>query len=198
IGQDSATFLNPVNTNMALDLIIMSGSGGSTDTPPPPPGIPLMMGEHVCLGDRTDRQGSIFMYFNGSQSSDPNEGTGASKYMKVVAPNHPIMQGIPLDTQGRVKIFREQYPQEELHVPTGGKRNFEYRWCTQAVSNAAPCTTVSWESSAQHNYKIQASTDFSNWQTVIDDAAGADGILSRTLNLGAAPQTLFLRIGRMP
>jgi len=57
---------------------------------------------------------------------------------------------------------------------------------------------VSWESSAQHNYKIQASTDFSNWQTVIDDAAGADGILSRTLNLGAAPQTLFLRIGRMP
>src|SRR5919108_718955 len=110
VGKTPAAFLNPVDTNFAISLIIMSGSGGSADTPPPPPGIPLMMGEHVCLGDRTDRQGSIFMYSNGTQSSDPNEGTGASKYMKVTATNHPILQGIPLDAQSRVKIFREAYP----------------------------------------------------------------------------------------
>jgi hypothetical protein len=95
ISQDPATFLNPVDTNFAISLIIMSGSSGSTDTPPPPPGIPLMMGEHVCLGDRTDRQGSVFMYSNGNQSSDPNEGTGASKYMKVVVPQPSDHAGHP-------------------------------------------------------------------------------------------------------
>lgn len=291
IGQDPALFLNPLNTNFAIGLLILSGSSGSTDVPPPPSGIPLMVGEHVVLGDRTDRQGSVYMYFNGNQSSDPNEGTGASKYMKIVATNHPIVQGIPLDAQGRVKIFREAYPDEELHVPEGGKRNFEYRWCTQAVSNAAPGTTIigvldgaedrvcfavmdvggmdaggtnvssrlvhmftneqgsggsrrvflaltdagrtlfvraakwamgetltpfstfritevspsgaqsirlSWESSARHNYKIQASTDFRNWQTIVEDVIGADGTLTSTLDIGSAPQTRFLRVGRMP
>ena len=291
IGQDPATFLQPLNSNFAISLIIMSGSGGSADTPPPPPGIPLMMGEHVCLGDRTDRQGSIFMYSNGTQSSDPNEGTGASKYMKVIAPSHPILQGIPLDAQSRVKIFREAYPEEELHVPEGGKRNYEYRWCTQLAANAAPGTTVlavldgeedracfavadvgglnaagttvsnrvvhmflneqgsggsrrvflaltdlgriiflraakwamgetlapysafritgvspagpgnlrlSWEGSSRHNYKIQASADVRRWQTVIDDLVGSDGVLNHTLDIGAAPGTLFLRVGRMP
>ncbi len=137
------TFLQPVNTNMAIGLVIMSGSGASADTPPPPPGVPLMMGEHVCLGNNAGRQGSIFMY-NGVNSNDPNESTApaASKYMKVIAPNHPIMQGIPLDAQGRVKIYREPYPEEELHVPAGGKKNFEYRWCTQAVADKAAGTTI--------------------------------------------------------
>jgi hypothetical protein len=59
-----------------------------------------------------------------------------------VAPDHPIMRGIPLDAQGRVKIFRERYPDEELHVPPGGKVNYEWRWCTQVAANAAPATTV--------------------------------------------------------
>ena len=229
---------------------------------------------------------------NGQASSDPNEGSPpATKYMKVLAPDHPIMAGIPLDAQGRVKIFRERYPDEELHVPTGGKKNFEYRWCTQAVADKAAGTTVlgvldgaedraclavvdkdgmlandlpagarmvhmftneqgsggsrrvflavteigriifvraakwamgeeipryqsfriteikpasgqtvtlSWESSARHNYNIQASADFNNWQTVVDDLIGADGTLSSTLDIGAAPQTLFLRVGRLP
>ena len=136
ISQDPQSFVTPTDKNMAVDLFIMSGSSGSTDTPPPPPGVPVMMGEHVCLGNRDDRQGSVFMY-NGRDSSDPNEGTSATKYMKVVAPGHPIMAGIPLDAQGRVKIFREPYPEEELHVPTAGKKNFEYRWCTQAKADAA-------------------------------------------------------------
>ena len=67
------------------------------------------------------------------------------------------------------------------------------------VSLAGPQSIrLSWESSARNNYKIQASTDFSNWQTVIDDLIGANGILSRTLDIGAAPQTRFLRVGRVP
>jgi hypothetical protein len=138
-----ASYLQPADTNFAIGLVIMSGSSASADTPPPPEGIPVMMGEHVCLGNRTDRPGSIFMY-NGQNSSDPNETTtpAVSKYMKVVAPNHPIMQGIPLDGQGRVKIFRERYPEEESHVPAGGKKNYEFRWCTQAVADAAAATTV--------------------------------------------------------
>jgi hypothetical protein len=292
LGTDPATYLQPANPDLKIDLVIWSGSSASADVPTPPADIPLMMGEHVTLGNRTDRAGSIFMY-NGTASNDPNESSSppATKYMKVTAPEHPILAGIPLDAQGRVKIFREPYPEEELHVPAGGKRNFEYRWCTQAIADAAPGTTVlgvldgaedrsclavvdkggvlannqpasarmvhmftneqgsggarrvflaltemgriifvraakwamgeeipryqsfrivevkpvtpqnialSWESSAKNNYLIQASTDFGNWQTVVDDLAGVDGVLSRTLNIGAAPQTLFLRVGRIP
>ncbi|MBM3832623.1 MAG: hypothetical protein FJ403_05000 [Verrucomicrobia bacterium] len=102
-----------------------------------------MMGEHVTLGNNAGRAGSIFMY-NGTQSTDPNEAGSppATKYMKVIAPDHPIMAGIPLDAQGRVKIFREPYPDEERFVPTGGKKNFEYRWCTQAKADAATGVTV--------------------------------------------------------
>jgi len=292
LAQDSDTYLNQTDTNLAISLVIFSGSSGSTDVGAPPAGIPVMMGEHVTLGNRADRMGSIFMY-NGSNSSDPNESSSppATKYMKVIAPNHPIMAGIPLDAQGRVKIFREAYPEEELHVPTGGKRNFEYRWCTQALADAAPATTVlgvldgaedracfavaekdgmlasgepasarlvhmftneqgsggsrrvflavtelgralfvraakwamgeelqpyksfrildvtpagpqtirlSWESSAKQNYKIQATTDFRDWSTVVDDIVGAEGSVSRTLDISAGPQALFLRVGAIP
>ena len=292
VGQDAQAFLQPANKDFAISLIIMSGSGGSADTPPPPPGVPLIMGEHVCLGNNAARQGSIFMY-NGTASNDPNESSSppATKYMKVLAPDHPIMAGIPLDAQGRIKIFREPYPDEESHVPTGGKRNFEYRWCTQVKADAAAGTTVlgvldgaedrvcfavaekggmlangqaasarlvqlfaneqgsggsrrvflalteagqllfvraakwamgeevpryksirisevkpaglqgvklSWESSAKQNYKIQASIDLGVWQTVVEDVPGSDGVLSRTLEIGAAPQTMFLRIAAVP
>lgn len=291
-GSDPSLFLQPVNTAMNPMLAIMSGSGASADTPPPPEGIPVMMGEHVCLGNNPARPGSLYLY-NGTASSDPNDLSNppASKYMKVVAPDHPILKGIPLDDQGRVKIFRDRYPSEELHVPAGGKPNYEYRWCTQVVADAAACTTVlgvldgaterscfavaevggidangatvanrrvhlflnengsggsrrvfqaltemgqilfvraaqwamgeelqpykgfkiteitspglgrvklSWEGSVTHNYTIQASADLNDWQTVIQDIAGADGIVSRTLNTSAAPSTLFLRIGAMP
>ncbi len=142
-GVDPSYFLQPQDTNMAPMLAIMSGSGASADTPPPPPGVPIMMGEHVCLGNNAGRQGSLYMY-NGTSSSDPNNGTtpAVSKYMKVIAPDHPIMKGIPLDDLGRVKIFREAYPEEGLHLPTGGKSNYEWRWCTQVVADKAAGTTV--------------------------------------------------------
>lgn len=284
--------LQPTDPNMAIDLLILSGSSASADVAPPPTGIPLMMGEHVTLGDRTDRLGSIFMY-TGTDSSDPNESSTppATKYMKVLAPNHPILQGIPLDAQGRVKIFREAYPEEALHLPTGGKKNFEYRWCTQNATAAAAGVTVlgvldgtdnracfavvdeggalangsvasarmvhmftnengsggsrrvflaltewgrllfvraakwamgeelqpfksleikqitaeagqrvqlSWDGSASSNYRIQATEDFSEWQTVADDILGTNGVVSSTLDIAAAPRTLFLRVGAMP
>jgi hypothetical protein len=62
--------------------------------------------------------------------------------MKVIAPDHPILKGIPLDSMGRVKIFRDRYPAEESHTPVGGKRNYEYRWCTHLVADKAAGTTV--------------------------------------------------------
>jgi hypothetical protein len=290
LGQEPGTYFNPPDENLAIDLVIWSGSSSSADVPAPPAGIPLMMGEHVTLGNNAARAGSIFMY-QGTQSSDPNESTSASKYMKVVAPNHPIMAGIPLDDQARVKIFREQYPDEESHVPAGGRRNFEYRWCTQVVADKAAGTTVlgvldgaeerscfaivdkggvlandqpasarmvqmftnengsggsrrvflaltelgqvlfvraakwamgeelqpyqtfkilevkqagpqsvrvSWESSAKHNYNIQASTVGSDWHSVIDEVTGVDGAASSILNISAGPQALFLRVRRTP
>ncbi|MEW6157283.1 MAG: hypothetical protein AB1813_07610 [Verrucomicrobiota bacterium] len=134
-------FLIPANADFKIDLIIFSGSSSSADVQAAPADVPVMMGEHVTLGNNAGRVGSIFMY-NGTQSTDPNEGNNATKFMKVVDPNHPIMAGIPLDSEGRVRIFREKYPEEESHVPTGGKKNYEYRWCTQLVADKAPGTTI--------------------------------------------------------
>jgi hypothetical protein len=251
-----------------------------------------MMGEHVCLGNNAARAGSVYMY-NGTASNDPNESTApaVSKYMRVLLPDHPILAGIPLDAQGRIKIFREPYPDEEKYVPTGGKKNYEFRWCTQAKADAAAGTAVlgvldgaedrtclavvekggmlangqpasarlvqlffnedgsggsrrvfqalteagqlifvraakwamseqlprfksirltevkrldrqnlamTWESSARNNYQIQASTDFNNWETLVDDVVGADGVISRTLDLAAFPQAMFLRVRALP
>lgn len=136
-------FLIPVNPDFVPRLMIMSGSSASSDTPAPPEGIPVMMGEHVCLGANAGRLGSIYMY-TGTSSSDPNSGTSPlpSQFMKVVEPNHPILKGIPLDDQGRVKIFRDRYPNEQAFMPAGGKPNYEWRWCTQVAADAAPGTTV--------------------------------------------------------
>jgi hypothetical protein len=63
--------------------------------------------------------------------------------MKVVAPNHPIMQGIPLDADGRVKIIRDAYAEENAHIPAGGHQNWgKWDYPVQNVGNAAPATTV--------------------------------------------------------
>jgi hypothetical protein len=280
------------DTNFNISLLIVSGSSASADIPEPPlaEAIPVMMGEHVTLGNNSGRPGSIYMY-NGTMSNDPNESGNATKYMKVLVPDHPILQGIPLDASGRVKIFRDPYPNEEQNVPPGGRRNFEYRWCTQTASDAAAGTTVlgvldddntrsclavvdvggllandtmaparlvhmftnengsggsrrvflaltdlgqiifvraakwamgetlapyspfqitqlqpagpqhlklSWEASASHNYKIQASADFKTWQTLVEDLPGVDGALSHTLDLSAAPPTVFFRVAATP
>jgi hypothetical protein len=133
-----------VNADFTPMLIIHSGSSAGADVPMRnTEGIPVMMGEHTDLGDRAN-VGAIYMYSNGGASTDPN-GTatsGPSKYMKVINTTHPIMQGIPLDAQGRVKIWREPYPEENAYRPVGGFENYQYRWCAIPAAGAAPATTV--------------------------------------------------------
>jgi hypothetical protein len=291
-------YLYPSDSAFDVGLVILSGSSGSPDVPfiNPNNGIPIMIGEHVCLGDRVDRACVCYMYSHGTNSGNivnPNGG----QYMKVIVPNHPIMQGIPLDAQGRVKIMRDPYPEEGAHRPLNGKDNYEYSWPIIPAANAAPGTTVlgllegdtnqavfavndvggllsngeankirlvhffvnedgaggarrafnaltplgrvlfvraakwamgetltpfqgvgivdvthagsqrirlSWQASATYNYKILGTTnlggpaDFSNWETIVQDIPGTNGVVSRTLDISAAAQAAFLRIAPMP
>ena len=54
------------------------------------------------------------------------------------------MQGIPLDAQGRVKIWRDPLPEENAHLPGGGppKRNWRYSWLTVNLDPALGTPTV--------------------------------------------------------
>jgi hypothetical protein len=69
--------------------------------------------------------------------------------MRVTAAGkaHPIMQGIPLDANDCVKIYRDPYPEEVAasglgHMPAGGNPLWQWDIPYQRVANAAPCTTV--------------------------------------------------------
>lgn len=143
---DPTLYLTPVNPNLTPNLIIMSGSSGGADMPPiSTNGIGVMVGDHTALSDSArGTVGSVFMYKNGSASDGPNADT-SGQYMKVLLPNHPIMQGIPLDAQGRVKLFRDAYPEENAHIPVGGNLNVlpsRYNVPIQWVTNAAPGTQI--------------------------------------------------------
>jgi len=142
---DPDGYLHPLNPDFDVALVIQSGSGSSSYAAPiASNGVPVMSGEHVCLSDRA-KPGSIFMYKNGGDSNDdygPPNGGDASQYMLVLHPEHPIMQGIPLDALGRVKVIRDPYPEENAHVPPTGHPNWEYDYPIQLVANAAPATTV--------------------------------------------------------
>ncbi|MBI3849007.1 MAG: hypothetical protein HY298_01770 [Verrucomicrobia bacterium] len=179
------TWFNPIDPNSAVMLFIVSGSGGSGDAPPPTQtnGIPMMVGEHVVLGNRADRPGSIHMYENGSQSSDRTQAQTTNKYMKVLAPNHPIMQGIPLDAQGRVKIWRDKYPEETKYIPVGGRDNYTFRWPLQLVANAAAGTTILGVLDEDPTLACFAVND-------------AGGLLATNINLGYA-ETNLIRLVHM-
>jgi hypothetical protein len=161
-GGDPTPYLTPANPDFNADMVILSGSSGSADVPGMQSyGIPIMIGEHSCIGDRA-LPCSCLMYSNGTTSGNITDTTGASpvsdtnvppniigtnngiggQYMLVLQPNHPIMQGIPLDALGRVKIMRDKYPEENAHVPPTGKPNYEYSWTAIPAANAAPGTTV--------------------------------------------------------
>ena len=284
------SLLYPGDPELKIGLVIISGSSASANIPEPPVGIPVMMGEHVTLGNNSTRPGSLYMY-QGVASSDPDQTQGATKFMKVLNPNHPILQGIPLDQAGCVKIFRDAYPRENQNVPPAGFANYEYRWCTQATAAAASGTLVlgalatdtsrsclavvesggalangsaasarlvhmfvnengsngsrraflalthlgqviflraaqwamgetltpydsigvadlqpagsrkvslSWHGSLDFNYSIQTSTDLTNWQTIVEDIAGIEGTLSRTVSFAPAVEKAFLRLERKP
>jgi hypothetical protein len=63
---------------------------------------------------------------------------------------------------------------------------------------------LSWQGTADKNYKILATDDlqgmgdFSNWQTIVQDIPGTNGLVSRTLSVAGARQYAFLRIAPMP
>jgi hypothetical protein len=144
---------NPQNsqqtgTNLYVNMVIVSGSGNSGDDPLVAGfGVPVMCGEQYIIGDRSNKAGSLFMYSNGTDSAEywgPNGNPAGSQYMTVLAPNHPIMAGIPLDSQGRVKIIRDPYPEEGAHLAPSayGLANYEYDIPGIPVADAAPGTTV--------------------------------------------------------
>jgi hypothetical protein len=284
----------PLNTS----LVIVSGSSGSADVPMTrDKGVPVIMGEHSCIGDRANlaETSDLFLYFGGSTSGNIVNPTGG-QYMKVTAvgKEHPILKGIPLDEQDRIKIFRDPYPQENANVPEGGKPNYQYSWnaidaagaegtdtkvlglldSNQAKSvfgvieaggklsngeNAANryvhwlvnedgsggarrmfhCMTdagrlifvrtvkwalgeevpafvplrikdvtvtaagrinLEWDAVATKNYKVFATTDVAggDWQTLVEDIPGKDGLITRTLDIAVGPQTAFLKIRGVP
>jgi len=142
----------PFNPDYKACLIIQSGSANSSRAPQLAKfGIPYLCGEHVILSDRTDRVGSIFMYSREFGGSDDTAGTSLStnQWMRVTAAGklHPILQGIPLDANDCVKIYRDPYPEEVFasgsgHMPAGGNPLWQWDIPMQRVANAAPCTTV--------------------------------------------------------
>ncbi len=298
----------PTNVLYSAMLVIVSGSGSSADMPPANTnGIPIIMGEHSCLGNNTVRDHSqLYLYSN---KSSANLGLGSSLYMRVMATNHPIMQGIPLDSQGRVKIFRDPYPEENLHNLPSGKQNYEISWtavdCADGKSVPAPGLTtigvldsatnqvvfavmeaggeladttsggdtdgpwygltkapsrvvhfyvneggsgntrrafnaltiwgriifirtckwamgetlqpyksfniidvglvspkqikLTWQGALDKNYRIDGTTDFANWQPIVDSIlGGTNGLVSRTLDISSAPQAVFMRVAALP
>jgi len=149
-GGGGPTRPNDTNYLMSAQLIIVSGSGSSADMPQVNTnGIPIIMGEHSCVGDAVrNGHSSIYMYKD-VRSGDISGSTFPPAnpdvlYMKVTAAGkaHPILQGIPLDDQDRIKIWRDPYPEENAHVPTGGKPNWRYLWLTVNLdpSLAPPAT----------------------------------------------------------
>jgi hypothetical protein len=306
----SGTGTSASNVLYSAMLVIISGSGSSADMPPPNTNhIPIIMGEHSCLGDSTTSpprdHSQLFLYGNKS-SGNLALSAKPGLYMKVLAPDHPIMKGIPLDAAGRVKIFRDPYPEENLHTAAPAKPNYEISWtavdCSEGKSVPAPglvtigaldsntnqvvfavmeaggqladtsdagspwtgYTTapnrlvhffvneggsgntrrafnaltswgrlifvrtckwamgetlkpyqsfrildvsqltpqrikVSWQGSASHNYRLLGSTDFLDWQPIVDDIpGGVDGTVSRTLDISSGPQTLFMQVAAVP
>jgi hypothetical protein len=147
---------NPAAFNELLTpmLVVISGSGSSADVAPPNTnGIPIVCGESAVIGG-TDpgpsgatpaSHASICLYSHRSVGNRTSP-TGDGLYMRVLNPNHPIMQGIPLDAQGRVKIWRDPYPDENAHVlPSGGLPNYQISWCCADVSsgNSVPAPGLS-------------------------------------------------------
>ena len=175
-GAGGPTKTADTNADYAAQLVIVSGSGSSFDIPPPNTrGIPIIMGEHSCVADAVRNQHSaIYMYDmagTGSNTGDSSSTTPPADpyvlYMKVTTAGkaHPIMQGIPLDAQDRVKIWRDPYPEENAHVPTGGKPNWRYSWLrvnldpTLAQPTTVPAgTTVLGLYASDTNYAVFAVT----------------------------------------
>ncbi len=171
-GAGGPTKTGDTNEAYSAQLVFISGSGSSFDMPPPNTrGIPIIMGEHSCVADGVRNQpSSLYMYDMGGTGSNTGDSSSTTYpadpytlYMQVTAAGkaHPIMQGIPLDAQDRVKIWRDPYPEENAHVPAGGKLNWRYSWLR--VNLGAPTvvpagTTVLGLQASDLNYAVFAVT----------------------------------------
>ncbi len=100
------------------------------------------------------------MYSNyGSGHGNLTTAGGDYLKMKVLDPNHPIMQGIPLDTNGCVKIYRDPYPNENSHVLTSvGLVNYQISttYVDTTICTSAPGLHVLGVLAANTNYAIFA------------------------------------------
>ena len=171
-----------------VDLVILSGSSGSSDVPDVAPlfekGIPIMMGEHVCLAERTDRPGSIKMYMGNDSHTDLR--TSDIRMIKIVNKEHPITQGIETDADGWVQVFRDPYPNEGVFegwvgtepgqiVAMGGL--YENRVCLGQVSLKADGTEIL----AEIDPALASSPDMVACLAVLDQGAAlADGTASNS------------------
>jgi len=135
-----AAFLTPAaDTNFNVNLLILTAAASVADNPNLASfNVPTMTGEFGLIGNGA--AGSLFLYA-GEATGNPESAT-AGKYMKVINPTHPIMQGIPLDAQDRVKMVRDPYPEENAHVPLAGKANHEFFWVNTASTPAAGTTVL--------------------------------------------------------
>jgi hypothetical protein len=116
------------NELLSAMLVVVSGSGSSSDAiQPNTNGIPIVIGENAILGASDfsvpGGHGEHFLYSHKTGNNYANSNpTNGDLYMKVLLPNHPIMQGIPLvscpiDTNRTyVKIIRDPYPNENAHL----------------------------------------------------------------------------------
>lgn len=145
LDDPTANYLAPINPAFNPILVIVSGSSGSQDVPQTRGlGIPVIMGEHSCLGNRTFNvyASSIRMY-NYTVGTGSGNDTAGGQYMRVTeeGKKHPILQGIPLETGDKIKIFRDAYPEENAHVPVGGKNNYVTSWTWADATTAAGTDT---------------------------------------------------------
>jgi hypothetical protein len=118
------------NELLSAMLVVISGSGSSSDAiQPNTNGVPIVIGESAILGASDfavpSGHGEHFLYSH-RVSNNYAGATGGDLFMKVLDPNHPIMRGIPLDTNGCVKFLRDPYPNENAHVLNpGGLPNYQ-------------------------------------------------------------------------
>jgi hypothetical protein len=176
----------PANAGLAYNellsamLVVISGSGSSSDAiQPNTNGVPVIIGEHAILGSSDGGipggHGEHFLYSTyGSGHGNSSTTGGDYQYMKVLDPNHPIMQGIPLDTNGCVKFIRDPFPNENAHVLTpGGLVNYQVS-TTYADTNLctpAPGLHILGVLKAQPSWSIFAVMDAGGTLGPTDDSA---------------------------
>jgi hypothetical protein len=174
-GHTGPAISQAYNELLSAMLVVISGSGSSSDAiQPNTNGVPIVIGESAIIGASDTGvpagHGEHFLYSNKNSGNVTTLG-GDYQYMKVLLPNHPIMQGIPLtgsatDTnRAYVKFIRDPYPNENAHclIPpngTGGLPNYQvsttYADISAGKSVPAPGLQIIGVLAANTNYAIFA------------------------------------------